>query len=315
MPKLAPLALAASLALTFAGALALAPAATLAQAAPPAAPTEAAPSAGAAAAEGSSASTAPVAAPESAQPPAASPAAAPRLPGAAAAPEPRELRVGVLDNAPPFSSRGRFGNRDGFDVDIALALCSRLNATCTITPFAAEDLAAAFDERRIDFAVATLTPARLDGKVDFTNPYVRIAGRFVVPSAGVPEGVDAWGVVAGSAQAEDFVRVEPQRAVSLYATAEEMWIDLSLGRLAGVLAPAIMARRDFLATPIGEGFRFEQTADPEALSRTAAIAVRQGNDALRSAIDGALADLLAAPEYADILSRHLDGDLAEPPST
>lgn len=244
----------------------------------------------------------------SAAPAAPAPTAAPT-----AAPEERSFNVGVLDNAPPFSSIGRFGARTGFDVDVALALCERLAADCTVLPFAAEDIAPALRDGRVDYAVASLSPTdRIDDSIGFTDPYLRVAVRFVRPASGARSDLPA-AALAGSAQAEELRRLVEDRPVRLYANAEEMWVDLAFGRLGAVLAPAIAARRDFLSTPIGQGFRFAAPANGENLARIAAIAVRRGDGVLTADLNRALADLLAAPEYAEILSRHLDIDLAGAP--
>lgn len=230
------------------------------------------------------------------------------------------LDVAVLADAPPFSAVGRFGARIGFDVDIANALCARLDARCRLVPMAAEDILAALTDRRVTLAVAApaLNDAGQDGIV-FTRPYVRLGVRFVTPREDnrvEPERSAIYGALAGSAQADYLAKTSPDRgAPRLYPSQEEMWIDLALRRLDGVLVPAILARREFLATPIGAGFRFAPAADAtdEVLARPGVIALRSGDPALRRELDDAIADLLASPEYGEILRRSLDADLASAP--
>ena len=129
--------------------------------------------------------------------------------------ERRTLKVGVLDDAPPFSTRGRFGIRTGFDVDIALAVCDRMNAACQFVAVDATDLGRALDERRVDLVAASDVRAELNGTVgQFSQPYVRLAARFVVPRD-APADLETqtrtgYGAVIGTPDADYLVKTYPQ---------------------------------------------------------------------------------------------------------
>ncbi|MBJ3777431.1 transporter substrate-binding domain-containing protein [Acuticoccus mangrovi] len=229
-------------------------------------------------------------------------------------------RIGVLDDAPPFSSAGRFGVRAGFDVDVARALCSIMDATCQLVPLAADDVLSALRERRIDAAVAALARnQQLTDEVDFTDPYVRLSMRYVVPKAAVndleAEDRAVYAAVSGTPQADYLISTfRPPNTVWLYPNSEGMWVDLALHRLDAVLAPALTAQREFLSTPLGEPFRFATSAQRTMeLSRGAAIAVRKGDDQLRERLNRAIQSLLRSPSYGEILTRHLDTEFASTP--
>ncbi|MCF3932715.1 transporter substrate-binding domain-containing protein [Acuticoccus sp. M5D2P5] len=252
--------------------------------------------------------------------PAADAAAAPSEPAAAAAPR-RRINVGVLADAPPFSSVTRFGSRVGFDVDFARLVCEHLSVQCNLVPLSSEDLAPALYDRRVEFVIASpVLSAGSDPTVEATNPYLRLAVRYVAPRTAIRdlEAADSavYGALVGTAQADYLTSTFPRRgAVRLYPNSEGLWIDLALKRLDAVLAPAITARREFLSTPIGETFQFMRPTkgQHEGLSRLAVIATRDGDDTLRMGINAAIRQILASPEYGEMISDYLDRSLASAP--
>lgn len=247
------------------------------------------------------------------------PSTVPADPPAVAA-DARRLTVAVLADAPPFSAAGRFGVRTGFDVGIAQALCEALEARCTLLPLDPDAMIAALAERRADLALAAIELGdRREGNVILSAPYVRLAVRGIEPAAARKrdsDALDVVGVLADTAQANFAANASPPLGALLpYSDNEDMWLDLALGRLDVVLAPAVTAQGEFLGTPLGRGFRFrpQGAAEAEAPSRPAAVAMRSGDGELRAAVDRAIAAVVASPEYGDLLERYLGG-LASPPS-
>ena len=182
----------------------------------------------------------------------------------------------------------------------------------------AEDMVQALIDRRVAFAVGTSAiTAQPNAPVAFSKPYLSLSVRFVTPGRphrDVEDDDAQYGAISGTAQAAYLRRTYTSPgAVRLYSNADGMWIDLALGRLDGVLVPAITARREFLSTPIGETFKFAPAAsDGETnLARTAAIGVRAQDPALVDKINAALDTLRASGEFGDILARHLDRDLVD----
>lgn len=238
---------------------------------------------------------------------------------AAAEPVPRrELSVGVLENAPGFSAPGSFGLRSGFDVDVALALCEQINARCNLVALPADDIFPALSDRRIALAFATGAPQG-EGEAQhlLSQPYLELVQRFVVlrEPPDVPGRV-VRGALAGTAQAQHLESNTnvPDRAV-LYSDTDGMWIDLALGRLQAALTQGTTARRDFLSTPLGEDYRFSNTAFgmDAGPAISVAAAVRPGERALLADLNTAIEELLASAEYDRLLRRHLEPDLARKP--
>ncbi|WP_075221670.1 transporter substrate-binding domain-containing protein [Acuticoccus yangtzensis] len=235
---------------------------------------------------------------------------------AAAAGSSTPINVAILDDAAPFSFAGRFGVRSGFDVDLVNALCRTMKANCQIMPMAAEDIIQALLDRRVAFAVATPAIAAQAGSpIAYSAPYLSLSVRFVTPRSArrdAEDGRAVYGALAGTPQASFLEKTYPEpKEVRLYPHNEGMWIDLVLGRLDGVLAAAITARREFLSTPLGRRFGFSSTITQgeDQLARPAAIGVRPQDSDLLDAINAALAKLRADGDFDAILARNLDRDL------
>jgi ABC-type amino acid transport substrate-binding protein len=81
---------------------------------------------------------------------------------------------------PPFSFADDEGELQGFDVEIAWALCATSKSECQLVPLEFTALLPALEEGRIDAAVASMsiTEERLR-RVDFTDKYYQASNRFV----------------------------------------------------------------------------------------------------------------------------------------
>jgi len=231
--------------------------------------------------------------------------------------EARILTVAVLDDAPPFSYVTPYGFRTGFEFELVRALCGRLPVECSFRPTAASQVVERLTARQVDLAVAStaITPA-LDEMVDFTRPYYVSGARFVVPDSASGDPTDSsaariLGAVRGTPHARYLNEtVTSPSTVRLFSEPEAMWLSLALGRIDAALTSPVLAKQSFLSTPVGEGFRFAPSFvhDPESYGNGVGIAVRQGDTALQTMFDEALASFMGTEAYAALRDRYLDRD-------
>ena len=227
---------------------------------------------------------------------------APLALGSAEARDWKRVRIATDGAYPPFS-RLDDGKPAGFDVDVARAVCARLQAECEIVAPGWDELYPSLLGKRVDLIVAS-QPITEEARrrVEFTAAYHRILPRFVgrdhaVPLDPRPEatGGKRIGVRAGTSHAAQLAavfapagaRIEtfPEEADALKALAADR-LDLVFG---DGLALYDLLDRDF----VGRGLRFVGAGvdAPRHFGAGAGIAYRREDADLGRLVDKALVDL------------------------
>jgi arginine/ornithine transport system substrate-binding protein len=229
------------------------------------------------------------------------------------------LRIGVQIERPPFSFRDAEGELQGFDVEIAWALCATLRAKCELAPLGFTDLIPGLQQQRIDAAVASMsiTEERLQ-RVDFTDKYYQASNRFVARRDALAESTPASlagktiGVKRGTVH-DRYLTAEyaGTAAIRRYGYSDEIFIDLALGRLDLAFADGITLTESFLKTDLGAEFGFAGPAlsDPRWFGHGEGIAIRKGNSDLLARLNQALRQILSDGTYEEIRSKYFDYDI------
>jgi arginine/ornithine transport system substrate-binding protein len=231
----------------------------------------------------------------------------------------RELRVGVEMASPPFSELDGLGGFRGFNVDIARALCERMEIACTLVGTSISDAIQQLQNRVVDFAVASMTiTADRKQLVDFTEPYYRSGNRVIGPrgtsSDLSPEALRGRTIGVHRGTTHDHYTSATYGSVATirrYPDRDELFIDLALDRLDLVISDGLATRAAFLDTPLGAGFEFigPELQAPEFFGDGEAIAVRKGDDELRQALNGALEAIRASGTYRAISNAYFGYDV------
>lgn len=242
-----------------------------------------------------------------------------QAPGAGTLEPTRVVNVAVLEDTRPFSYVSRFGYREGFEFELARALCAEVPAECNILPMRPDEVVPAISARVADVAIARLSITdALDRTLDFTEPYYVPSARYVVRAdrGDVSDDLEAGRLVVaavhGTPHADFLTKTRSgPNAVRLYGDAEAMWLDLALGRVDAVLTNVSTARQGFLSTETGADYRFARTfvRDPEVYGRGVGIAVREGADDLLASFEAALARFRGTAEFAELRDRYLDTEM------
>jgi polar amino acid transport system substrate-binding protein/arginine/ornithine transport system substrate-binding protein len=103
----------------------------------------------------------------------------------------------------------------------------------------------------------------------------------------------------------------PGVELKLYGTQEEVFLDLGAGRIDAQISDSIQALEGFLSTDAGKDYAFlgGDQFDLECHGEGAGIAVRKGDDELRSAFNQAIKDIRADGTYAEINAKYFDFDI------
>ncbi len=219
-----------------------------------------------------------------------------------------ELRIGTEGAYPPFNMIDSSGEVTGFDIDIAKALCERMDAECSVVISDWDGIIPALNTRRFDFLVASMSiTEEREQAVDFTLPYYTNKLQFVAPKKS-EFGVDQASLdgktigaqratIAGQWLEENMGDVVDIR---LYDTQENAYLDMNAGRIDGVLADAFV-QYEWLQSEAGASFEFK--GDPVFSNDKIGIAVRKG-DPLRERLNKALEEIVADGTYAKINAKY-----------
>ncbi len=101
---------------------------------------------------------------------------------------PDKIQFLATDTYPPFVFRDPQGRLTGFNVDLARALCQELGSSCALRIKDFEVLLPALEEEEGDAVISGLSRnAAASRHLNFTDDYLKLPARFVVPSGEVKE--------------------------------------------------------------------------------------------------------------------------------
>ena len=227
---------------------------------------------------------------------------------------PDRITVGTEGAYPPFNYIDEDGNLQGFDIDIANALCEEIGADCTFKTQDWAGIIPGLQAKKYDAIIASMsiTEERAE-KVDFTGKYYQSPARFIGPDGMDVEiskdGLEGMTVgVQRATVSENFLRGEFGDVVDVktYDTQEEATLDLSSGRVDLVVADAIKLSQGFLAADAGDAFEFKgpSFAQEKYFGKGIGIAVRPGEDTLRQCFDTAIDTIREDGTYDAISQEH-----------
>jgi polar amino acid transport system substrate-binding protein len=225
----------------------------------------------------------------------------------------RQIRFLTEDDYPPFNFTGASGQLEGFNVDIARAVCAQLAVPCLIQARRWDTIVAALEAGQGDVIAASLAPTpEARGRLLFTDPYYRTPARFVVRHDDAlktisPEALKGRkiAVAAGSSHEAFLTRFFPDIVVVAKPTEREALDELRRGEVDMAFADGVSlafwlngsASEDccrFLGEPYLEGRFFGEGVG---------MALRPSDAGLKRAIDFALFRLWEQGIYADLVRR------------
>ncbi len=234
-----------------------------------------------------------------------------------AASESEVLRVAVEGAYPPFSEKAPSGEIIGFDVDIAFALCEELQRECVIVEQNWDGMIPGLLARKYDAIIASMTITKeRQKKIDFSEKYYSTPGKFVSLSNAFQNDLPTSlagkiiGVQSSTAHADYLKSKYKQSTIREYGSQEEVYLDLTAGRLDAILADALALNSGFLSTENGKKYSFfgKEHTDARFFDEGLGIGVRK-NDELKDQFTAAIKSIRANGIYQKINAKYFDVDI------
>lgn len=203
------------------------------------------------------------------------------------------LRVGLDSNYPPFSRLDMRGHAEGFDLEVAVALCAAMHRRCDFIFQPLDHLLESMRNGKLDLVMGV---SETDDRLifmDFSAFYLRARSIYIgkTGDTGVRQGTVRVGARQGSVQ-NGYLRSCLAESGELVQDEFGRLLDmLCAGELDMVLANDLAAYF-FLLSERGQDF--DVLGDPlplDSFPSLVRIGVRKGEDELRQAVDHAIRDI------------------------
>lgn len=230
--------------------------------------------------------------------------------GLAAAKDWTTVRIGTEGAYAPFNFIDANKELQGFDVDIARAVCEKMKVECT---FVAQDwdgiipalLAGKYD---VIFASMSATDERRQ-TIDFSDKYYDVPSAFfAAKDSGItdtsPEGLKdkAIGAQSSTIQANELEEKYKDSEIKLYPSQEEVNLDLVAGRIDALLVDKLVGM-DWTAKT--EDGKCCQQVGPDIPSASpVAAGLRKEDQDLKAMVNKAIAEILADGTYEKINAKY-----------
>lgn len=220
-----------------------------------------------------------------------------------------KVRIGTEGAYPPFNFYDANNELQGFDVDIAKALCDKMKVTCEFVAQDWDGIIPALQAGKYDAIVAsmTITEERKQA-IDFTDKYYNTPSAFVTAKDGGLTDTSAEGLAgktigaqSSTIQATYLEENYPGLEVRLYPTQDEANLDLASGRIDAMLVDKLVAM-EWLDSGNGDCCRF--TGDDVPIGDGIGIGVRKADQELKEMINKAIAEILADGTYEAINAKY-----------
>jgi arginine/ornithine transport system substrate-binding protein len=236
----------------------------------------------------------------------------------AQAPDWKKIRVGVEGNYPPFSRLGPDGKLAGFDIDIALAVCAKVGAECTLVQQEWDGMMPALNAKKFDMIVASMTISEERKKAaDFSDPYYDVPSRWVAKAGAFKDHTPASLkgktiiVLRNSPRAKHVAEKYPDSRTLLVNKETDVYLELVAGRGDIGFGSSVVSSEAFLKKPEGKAFaQVGPTVRLEAGGGGVGIALRKGETALRDKVNAALKAIKADGSYKKLADRYFDFDVS-----
>ncbi len=226
------------------------------------------------------------------------------------------LRIGVTTNYPPFVYVDDNNLMQGFEIDIANALCMQMKVKCEFVREEWSDMIPALIANRYDAIMSSMSITKERKQhIDFSKHYYQSPASFTARRESnirdtSPKGMAGRviGATVGTIHqryAEE-VYVPAGARLKVYTTQPEAQLELERGFVDAILTDKIGAY-EWLTT--GEGskccsYAGEDLTDPAYIGEGVGVGLRKGEESLKARINDAIDAIVANGTYRKINNKY-----------
>jgi len=217
------------------------------------------------------------------------------------------IRFATEASYPPFEFVDANNAMQGFDIELAKALCQEMQANCTFTNQAFDSLIPSLKFRRFDAVISgmDITPERLK-QVAFTQPYYDNSALFIAQKGKFTDLAalkgKRVGMQNGSTHQKFLTEKHPEITPVPYDSYQNAVLDLKNGRLDAVFGDTAVVNEWLKQNPnlsaVGDN-----VTDAAYFGTGLGIAVRQQNTELLTKLDAALAKVKQDGTYQTLYQK------------
>jgi arginine transport system substrate-binding protein len=229
-----------------------------------------------------------------------------------------KIRFGVTYFYPPFVFSSESGYIHGLDIDIAKAVCQRLNAQCTFTPMSLNNAFNSLQQNKVDaiMGAISITPER-KAEFELSIPYLKDKMSYVVLSTSQLDPQHLLGKQVGVVKGSTFYHYLTKKysgsvKVITYDNNQELATALSNKQIDAMLIDTPAA---YFWIGYSTGL-FKTMGEPEYLpsDQGYGIVAKKGNVSLIDSINHALNDIMKNGAYDKIKKEYSSYFSSKPPT-
>ena len=230
---------------------------------------------------------------------------------------PQTVRIGTDATYAPFSSKDAKGDFVGFDIDLGNEMCKRIAVKCTWVGSDFDALIPSLKAKKIDAIISSLSiTEKRQQEIAFTDKLYAADSRLVVAkSSDIQPTLESLkgkrvGVLQGTTQETYGNEHWAPKGIEIvsYQGQENIYADLTAGRIDAAFQDEVAASEGFLKQPAGKDYAFAgpSVKDKKYFGDGTGIGLRKDDTELKAAFDKAFAELRKDGTYDKLAKKYFD---------
>ena len=228
------------------------------------------------------------------------------------------LRVGNEADFPPYSRKDPDGTLTGIDIDVANALCEKMQMKCEFVVNEWSSIIPSLNAGKYDVIISSVSiTEERQQQVLFSKPYLGGGQYALVAKKGVTLEPTAEGLagkkicaIKNSSSVKWLETYAPEAEILQYDGSATAKTDLLAGRCEAWMEGKVALYSTVIDTPEGENYHFAAEFENDLGGEEAGVAARLGEEELIDKINQAIDEIYADGTFEQINEKYLPFDIS-----